>query len=39
MATWVDGIIVTVISIGATVLVGILGYLLDKGSDPAERKP
>ena len=30
MATWTDALIVTLIAIGATVLVGVLGYLADK---------
>ncbi len=33
MATWVDGVIVSLIAIGATVLVGVLGYLTDKNSE------
>jgi hypothetical protein len=30
--------IVTAIVIGVVVLVGILGYLIEKGAEPAERK-
>ena len=30
MAAWTDAIIVTLISMGAVVLVGILGYLIEK---------
>jgi hypothetical protein len=30
--------IVTLIVIGAVILVGILGYLIEKGADPAEQK-
>jgi hypothetical protein len=33
MATWVDGIIVSVLAIVATVLIGVLGYFADKGSE------
>jgi len=29
-------LIVTLIAIGATVLVGVLGYLIDKNADPAD---
>lgn len=32
MATWVDGIIVSVLAIAATVLIGVLGYFSDKGA-------
>lgn len=38
MATWVDGLIVTVLAIGATVLLGVLGYLIEKNDESAERK-
>jgi hypothetical protein len=47
MPNWVDGVIVGAIAIGASVVVGILGYLVDKsegksegdkGSDPVEHK-
>jgi hypothetical protein len=31
--------IVSLIVIGVVVLVGVLGYLLDKSGEPAERKP
>jgi hypothetical protein len=35
-----DIVIVTVLAIGATVLLGVLGYLIDKNSgEPTERKP
>jgi hypothetical protein len=38
-----DIVIVTLLAIGATVVVGVLGYLIDKNSDksdaPAARKP
>jgi hypothetical protein len=30
MVGWIDVVIVTLIAIGAVVLVGILGYLIDK---------
>ena len=30
---------VSLIAIGAVVLVGVLGHLIDKNADPAERKP
>ena len=30
MISWTDAIIVTLIAIGASVLVGFLGYLIDK---------
>lgn len=36
MATWVDGVIVSLIAIGAVVLVGFLGYLADKGAGEVE---
>jgi hypothetical protein len=44
MATWVDGVIVSLIAIGASVLVGLLGYFADKGAgdsagEPAAQKP
>jgi hypothetical protein len=31
-------LIVSLIAIGAAVLLGILGYLIDKTADPSERK-
>lgn len=31
-----DVIIVTLLAIGATVLLGVLGYLVDKNSEPSE---
>ncbi|HEY7392672.1 MAG TPA: hypothetical protein VH640_29395 [Bryobacteraceae bacterium] len=31
-------LIVTSIAIGASVLVGVLGYLIEKTADPAEQK-
>jgi hypothetical protein len=31
--------IVSVIVIGVVVLIGVLGYLLDKSGEPAEHKP
>ena len=37
MATWVDGVIVSLIAIGAVVLVGFLGYLTDKGAGEPEQ--
>ena len=36
MATWVDGVIVSLIAIGASLLVGLLGYLADKGNASKE---
>ena len=36
MATWVDGGIVSLIAIGAVVLVGFLGYLTDQGAGEPE---
>lgn len=33
MATWVDGMIVSVIALGATILIGVLGWLMDKNSE------
>lgn len=30
MISWTDAIIVTVIAVGTAVLVGVLGYILDK---------
>jgi hypothetical protein len=32
-------LIVSLIVIGAVVLVGVLGYLIDKSGEPAEHKP
>jgi hypothetical protein len=32
-------LIVSSIAIGATVLLGVLGYLIDKNAERAERKP
>jgi uncharacterized membrane protein len=32
-------LIVSLIVIGVVVLVGVLGYFLDKSGDPAEHKP
>jgi hypothetical protein len=32
-------LIVSLIVIGVVVLVGVLGYLIDKSGEPAERKP
>jgi len=32
-------LIVSLIAIGSVVLVGILGYLIDKNAEPAEQKP
>jgi hypothetical protein len=37
MPNWVDGVIVSVIALGASVLVGILGYLVDKSEGKSER--
>jgi hypothetical protein len=37
MATWIDGIIVSLLAIGATVLVGVVGYLIEKNDESAER--
>ena len=39
MAKWTDAVIVTLISMGAAVLLGIVGYLIEKSADSAERKP
>jgi hypothetical protein len=42
MVGWTDVAIVTLLAIGATVLVGVLGYLIEKNSDengePTKRK-
>ena len=32
-------LIVSLIVIGASVLVGVLGFLIDKSAEPAEHKP
>jgi hypothetical protein len=37
MPNWVDGVIVSVIALGASVLVGILGYLVDKSEGKSEQ--
>lgn len=31
-------VIVSLIAIGATVVVGVLGHLIDKGAEPADQK-
>jgi hypothetical protein len=36
MPNWVDGVIVALLAIGASVLVGILGYLVDKNEGKSE---
>jgi hypothetical protein len=36
MPNWVDGVIVSVIALGASVLIGILGYLVDKSEGKSE---
>jgi hypothetical protein len=36
MPNWVDGVIVALIAIGASVLVGILGHLVDKSEGKSE---
>ena len=36
MPNWVDGVIVALLAIGASVLVGILGYLVDKSEGKSE---
>jgi hypothetical protein len=36
MPNWVDGVIVSLLAIGASVLVGILGYLVDKSEGKSE---
>ena len=33
------GVIVSSIAVGATVVVGILGHLIDKNAEPADHKP
>jgi hypothetical protein len=37
MATWVDGIIVSLLAIGASVFVGVVGFLIEKNDESAER--
>ena len=37
MATWIDGVIVSLLAIGASVLVGVVGYLIEKDDESAER--
>jgi len=32
-------LIVSLVAIGAVVLVGVLGYLIDKNAEPSEHKP
>ena len=42
MAGWTDAVIVTLITVGAVVLIGILGYLIEKKGAPegnAGREP
>jgi hypothetical protein len=34
MVGWTDVVIVSLIAIGAVVLVGVLGYLIDKNATP-----
>lgn len=34
MGTWKDAVIVTLIAIGASILVGLLGYFADKTGEP-----
>jgi hypothetical protein len=36
MPNWIDGVIVSLIALGVTVLVGILGYLVDKSEGKSE---
>jgi hypothetical protein len=36
MPNWVDGVIVALLAIGASVLVGVLGYLVDKSEGKSE---
>ncbi len=33
MPTWVDGVFVSLIAIAVSVLIGVLGYFMDKNSD------
>jgi hypothetical protein len=37
MVGWTDVLIVTLLAIGATVLVGILGYLIERSDSSTER--
>ena len=37
MVSLTDVLIVTLIAIGTAILVGVLGYLIDKNSEPSER--
>ena len=34
MGTWKDAVIVTLIAIGSSILVGLLGFFADKTGDP-----
>jgi len=36
MGTWKDAVIVTLIAIGSSILVGLLGFFADKGGEPEE---
>jgi hypothetical protein len=38
MPNWVDGVIVSLLAIGASVVVGILGYLVEKSEAKSEGK-
>jgi hypothetical protein len=38
MVGWTDVIIVTLLATGATVLIGVLGYFIDKSDESAERR-
>ncbi len=39
MQTWVDGLIVSAIAIATAVLVGWLGYLVDKNAEDTSGEP
>lgn len=36
MPNWVDGVIVSALALGASVLVGVLGYLVDQSEGKSE---
>ena len=39
MAHWTDAVIVALLAIAASVLLGVLGYLIDKTGEPAKDEP
>lgn len=37
MGTWKDAVIVTLIAIGCSILVGLLGFFADKSGEPEDK--